>query len=317
MWTNPLNPLSVGATAPERARRLTADAFCKNRYRPPMAEPARWGLRRRLLDAMDGLHLARPAVRLYELALAARAGIGAADRASDSDGLPLPPARLRAQIGPLHADPEFFLRSGRSHADLIRNLLREQGSSIDEVGALLDWGCGCGRVLRHWRDLRATGVFGCDIDGRMVDWCRKSLPFAEVAVTGLTPPLPYPDSTFGLVYAFSVFTHLAEDLQHAWMRECLRVLAPEGYLLVSTLGQYYASLDRLTEAEREAFSAGEVVVLYERAAGTSLCSAYHPPEYVHRRLAADFQLVAFRPAGDDGGHDIHLLRRPAPVAAGS
>jgi SAM-dependent methyltransferase len=272
-----------------------------------MAEPARWGLRRTLLDAMDRLKLARPAVRLYELALAARSGLSRG-RVEETGGLPLPPARLRAQIGPLHADADFFLRSGRRHADLIRDLLRENGSSIEELDALLDWGCGCGRVLRHWSELSGTRR-GCDIDARMVEWCQANLPFAEVAVTELAPPLPYPDASFDLVYAFSVFTHLAEDLQHAWIRECLRVLRPEGYLLLSTLGEYYASLDRLTESERRSFADGDVVVLYEQSAGTSLCSAYHPPEYVHRQLAADFELVSFRPAGDDGRHDIHLLRK--------
>jgi SAM-dependent methyltransferase len=281
-----------------------------------MAEPARWGLRRTLLDAMDKLRLARPAVRAYELALAARSGLSRR-RIDEADGLPLPPARLRVQIGPLHADPDFFLTSGRRHADLIRELLRESGSSVDEVDALLDWGCGCGRVLRHWAGLEGTRAHGCDIDPRMVEWCRANLPFADVAVTELEPPLPYPDGSFGLVYAFSVFTHLAEDLQHAWIAECLRVLRPEGYLLLSTLGDYYASLDRLTESERRSFGDGEVVVLYEQSAGTSLCSAYHPPEYVHRKLAADFELVSFRPAGDDGRHDIHLLRKPARVAAAS
>jgi SAM-dependent methyltransferase len=281
-----------------------------------MAEPARWGLRRTLLDAMDRLHLARPAVRLYELALAARSRVRKED-VGVANGLPVPPARLRAQIGPLHADASFFLRSGRRHSELIRDLVGEDGRSIDELEAILDWGCGCGRVLRHWADLEGPRVHGCDIDPRMVEWCRANLPFAEVAATELAPPLPYADSTFGLLYAFSVFTHLPEELQHAWIRECFRVLAPDGYLLLSTLGEYYASLDRLTESERRTFSDGDLVVLYERSAGTSLCSAYHPPEYVHSRLAGDFELVAFRPAGDDGRHDIHLLRKPAPVAAAS
>jgi SAM-dependent methyltransferase len=269
-----------------------------------------------LLDALAKVHLARPAVRLYELLLAARSGFSR-DHVEEAGGLPLPPARLRAQIGPLHADADFFLSSGRRHAELIRDLLRENGSSVDELDALLDWGCGCGRVLRHWSELPRTRVHGCDIDPRMVEWCRANLPFAEVGVTQLAPPLPHPDATFDLVYAFSVFTHLAEDLQHAWIGECLRVLKPEGYLLLSTLGEYYASLDRLNEAERRSFAEGDVVVLYEHSAGTSLCSAYHPPEYVHSRLAADFELVSFRPAGDDGRHDIHLLRKPERVAAAS
>jgi SAM-dependent methyltransferase len=273
-----------------------------------MAEPARWGLRRTVLDVMDRLRLARPAVRTYERMLAARSAL-LGKTAAEADGLPVPPALLRTQIGPLHADAAFFLSSGARHAELIRELLRENGTPIEELEALLDWGCGCGRVLRHWARLERTRVHGCDIDPKMVAWCEANLPFAEVAVTDLAPPLPYPDSTFGLVYAFSVFTHLPEDLQHAWIAECRRALAPDGFLLLSTLGEHYASLERLTESERRSFSEGDVVVLYEGSPGTSLCSAYHPPEYVHQRLAADFELVAFRPAGDDGRHDIHLLRK--------
>jgi SAM-dependent methyltransferase len=281
---------------------------------PPVTEPALWGLRRRLLDLLDRLHLARPAVRLYELALAAKSGLDAQHR-REAGNLPLPPARLRAQAGPRHADAGFFLRSGQRHAELIRELLRQSGSSIEELDALLDWGCGCGRVLRHWSHLPRTGVFGCDINPRMVDWCAANLGFAEVRVNDISPPLPYPDSSFDLVYALSVITHLPEDLQHAWIQECLRVLRPDGYLLISTLGEYYLSRKRLTESERQTFVDGNVVVLYDTSPGTSLCSAYHPPEYVHRNLAKDFELVVFRPAADDGRHDIHLLRKPAPALA--
>jgi SAM-dependent methyltransferase len=271
------------------------------------SEPALWGLRRRVLDGLDRLNLARPAVRAYELALAARSHLRR-DGAIAADGLPLPPARLRAQVGPLHAEAEFFLRSGRRHAELIRELVRSTGTSVPELDAILDWGCGCGRVLRHWIDLPPERVHGCDIDPRMVAWCTANLPF-DVVRTELAPPLPYADGTFGLVYAFSVFTHLSEELQHAWIRESIRVLRPGGLLLLSTLGEHYASLDRLSESERRRFANGELVVLYERSAGTSLCSAYHPPTYVHETLARGFDVAAFRPAGDDGRHDIHLLRK--------
>jgi hypothetical protein len=81
-------------------------------------------------------------------------------------------------------------------------------------------------------------------------------------------------------------------------------------LLITTLGAYYLTRNRLSDAEQQRFLAGDVVVLYEGSPGTSLCSAYHPPEYVQRKLAADFELVAFRPAADEGRHDIHLLRKP-------
>jgi SAM-dependent methyltransferase len=275
-----------------------------------VAGPAHWGLRRRVLDLLDTVQLARPATRVYELGLAGRSAVTRGRDLAEADGLPLPPARLRAQAGPQHADARFFLRSGAQHAQLIRELLGEQGVSLDELDAILDWGCGCGRVLRHWSRLPRGRVFGCDINPKMVEWCAEHLDFAEVKLNELTPRLPYEDGTFGLVYAFSVMTHLNEELQHAWMRECRRVLAPGGYFLFSTLGAYYLGLGRLSDSERRAFEAGELVVLYEGAPGTSLCSAYHPPEYVRDTLAADFELVSFRPAVDYGRHDVNVLRKP-------
>jgi SAM-dependent methyltransferase len=274
-----------------------------------VTEPALWGVRRRLLDLANTLHLAQPAVRTYELALAAKSEL--AGRGRDEDGgLPLPPARLRAQAGPRHADAGFFLRSGGLHAELIRELLREQGASVEGCSAILDWGCGCGRVLRHWARLEGPSIFGCDINPKMVAWCRANLSFADVTLNDVAPPLPHADSSFDLVYAFSVITHLTEELQQRWLAECRRILAPGGFLLVSTLGEYYLSRQRLTQAERESFLDGKVVVLYEGAPGTSLCSAYHPPRYVHEHLARDFDVVGFRPAADEGRHDIHLLRKP-------
>jgi SAM-dependent methyltransferase len=254
--------------------------------------------------------LARPAVRLYELVLAARSH-AFAKRLQEEGGLPLPPARLRAQAGPRHADAEYFLRSGEHHAQLVRDLLQENGTSAEELEALLDWGCGCGRILRHWAGLPNTRVMGCDVNPKMVAWCNANLDFAEVARTEMSPPLPYADSMFDLVYAFSVFTHLPEGLQHDWMRESRRVLKPGGFLLMSTLGVYYLSLKRLTASERQTFLNGGVVVIYEDAPGTSLCSAYHPPDYVQHNLGADYELVAFRPATEDGRHDLHLFRKPA------
>ncbi len=190
-------------------------------------------------------------------------------------------------------------------------MLARDGTDVEHVGALLDWGCGCGRILRHWRGLANTRVAGCDINAEMIDWCANNLPFAEAETNELSPPLPFPDASFDLVYAFSVMTHLNEKLQREWARECHRVLAPGGYWLFSTLGEHYLRLGRLNEAERRAFAAGSVVVLYEGAPGTSLCSAYHPERYVRDVLTVDFDFVAFDPAADDGRHDLYLVKKPA------
>lgn len=273
-----------------------------------MTEPASWGRRRTALDWLDRAGLARPTVRLYEIALAVRSR---ASGPRSDDGLPLPPALLRARSGPQHADASFFLRSGRRHADLLRELLAEQGTDLETLEALLDFGCGCGRVLRHWSALAGTRRCGCDVNETAVAWCSENLPFAEVVLTEAPPPLPYADKTFDLAYALSVFTHLTEEAQHAWVRELGRTLRPGGYLVISTLGEHYLSLGRLTEPEQHAFREGRLVVLYGGSSGSSLCSAYHPPEYVRTTLSGDLEAVGFRPAIGDGGHDLHVLRKPA------
>src|SRR5947208_3227397 len=88
--------------------------------------------------------------------------------------------------------------------------LARHGLRIDELDALLDFGCGCGRVTRNWAHLDGPAVAGSDHDEAAVQWCRRSLPFARFEVNGLGPPLAFADERFELVYGLSGFTHLTE-----------------------------------------------------------------------------------------------------------
>jgi SAM-dependent methyltransferase len=274
--------------------------------------PATGGWKRRVADGLDRARLLTPAVRAYEALLGLRGAVRSRHAAgAEAGGLPVPPAQLRVRVGPSFGDLAVFLESGERHARLVRRLVEEQGVEFEATAPVLDFGCGAGRVARHWNgvdlDLR-----GCDVNPRMVEWCREHLPFGRFEVTGLAPPLPYADGSLGLVYAFSVFTHLPEALQLEWMTELRRVLRPGGYLLFSTLGRYYADdLDRLSPSEREQFDTGRVMVLYEHHAGENVCSAYHPPAYVEKTLSTGFEFVAFEPGTSAEHQDMHLLRKPA------
>jgi SAM-dependent methyltransferase len=269
--------------------------------------PSTWGWRRRAADRLARAHLLGPAVSAYQTALGIRGALSSRRTALPA-GPPVPPAQLRVRIGPSHGDLETFLQSGERHARLVRTLLEQNGSDPEAAAPILDFGCGVGRVARHWEGLD-VGLHGCDVNRRMIEWCRRSLP-GRFDVNQLEPPLPYEDGTFGLAYAFSVFTHLPERLQHSWLQEFKRVLRPGGFLLFSTLGEYYADLDRLTDGERKTFDEGRLVVLFEDHAGESFCSAYHPRPYVEGPLADGFEYVAFRRGDDEENHDMHLLRKP-------
>jgi SAM-dependent methyltransferase len=256
--------------------------------------------------------LGRAGLRAYEWRLARRSD--ADDRAGD-DGLPLPPSSLRVLV---NASPYagYFLETGANHAAGIRAALEGDGVELESVGSLLDFGCGCGRVLRHWKDLDGVEIHGSDFNPGLVAWSQDNLPFAEVRGNELSPPLPYDDDQFGLVYALSVFTHFSEELQQPWLEELRRILRPGGHLLLTVHGRLFA--DRLRPEEVERFERGEVVTHFEDIAGSNLCAAYHPPGWVQKHAGEGFHVVEAVEAGESGGwvkgpesahQDMYLLRR--------
>lgn len=234
-----------------------------------------------------------------------------------ADGLPLPPPSLRYLVGV--SDADAFVRSGQRLATVIRDTLARQGVDLEQLGAILDFGCGAGRMVRQWVGLQGVEIHGCDYNARLVEWCRRGLPFASFEVNRLEPPLPYSDGKFGLVYAYSVFTHLPAALQLPWMEELHRVLRPGGYLLFTTHGASFAAT-RLTAEERERFDRDELVVHTPTAAGTNPYAAFHPPTYVRETLARQFEVLEHvEGAGPDATpgagrrrQDTYLLRRPGP-----
>ena len=254
-------------------------------------------MKRRVLRLLQRVGLVGPAFRAYELVVSLRPG-----RTHAVDGPALPPRRLMVRVAGT-ADADWFLRSGRAAYDAITAHVPP-----GEAGAVLDFGCGCGRVLRYW-DWHDGFVAGSDRDEDAVDWCRRALSFARCEQNDLAPPLAFESDSFDLVYALSVFTHLTADLQTAWRDELARVLRPGGRLLLTTHGRSY--LPRLESGERERFDAGELVVRWGELPGSNLCSAYHPERYVRETLAAGFELVGIEPEGAHGNptQDLILLRK--------
>jgi SAM-dependent methyltransferase len=255
----------------------------------------------RTLRLLERLDLLRPAYRAYETLRS----LGK-HRSPTAGELPLPPRRLMVRVAGT-PDADWFLRSGRVSADTVREAATRHGRPLESVGSLLDFGCGCGRVTRWWQELDAD-VHGSDVDAPAVAWCRANLAFGHFALNDLAPPLRYGDSTFDLVYAFSVLTHLTEELQRPWLRDLRRVLRPGGLLVLSTHGERY--LERLSAAERARFEAGLLVVRWSVAAGTNLCSTFHPRSYLER-LAEGLELLEQVPEGAAGNphQDLSVLRR--------
>jgi SAM-dependent methyltransferase len=228
-------------------------------------------------------------------------------------GLPIPSAHLLHLVAGT-SDVEWFLESGKLGAESITNILARNGSGLDNFEAVLDFGCGCGRVLRYWKHLRETRLYGADYNPELIKWCEQNLRFAQFENNKITPPLSYDENVFDFIYALSVFTHMTEEIQLVWVKELERVLKPGGFLLTTTHGEYY--LQHLTEDERKIFNAGKLVVHFEEVAGTNTCAAFHPVTYVREKLVDDrFVLVDFVPEGAMGNprQDVFLLKKPKRI----
>ena len=127
-----------------------------------------------------------------------------------------------------------FVMLGRTHYETNRQLAARHGTPLERMQRVLDWGTGCGRIARHFLAHHpGVEIHGVDIDADNIAWCSAHLPRGQFRLGPLVPPLPYPDDYFDLVHANSVFTHLAEDVQDAWLKELARILKPHGVALAT------------------------------------------------------------------------------------
>ena len=298
----------------ELGRRFVADAT------------GRLGVR----DAVHGAYLRSPLGLDREL----RARNRSLRNRGAPDGFPLPPPRDAFLVTGIGYDLEHYIESGHLAAESLRETLAEAGEAPEGLSPVLDFGCGCGRVLRHLHGPDGPELHGADFNARMIRWCRTSLPFATYEVSGGQPPLPYADATFGLVVAVAVFCNLNEPLQAMWRDELTRVLRPGGLLYLTVHGDTYLDLadraggtnaDAYPDAVLEAYRQGRLGVCgADNGDGDGLvddyvtCQVIHPHSYVRDVLAERLELVAYRPGGArDSAQDEVLLRHPhTPVLSG-
>lgn len=224
----------------------------------------------------------------------------------------IPPEPLQIRVTGAAAGE--FHRTGRATAEQIAGILERGGRPLHQHRRVLDFGCGPGRVIDCIHDMHPDAeLFGCDIDAEAIAWAADALgDVADFRVNGLAPPLPFGDESFDLIYGISVFTHLPEDLQNAWLSELRRVLKPGATLLTTKLDA--ADYDYVPEPVKQAFAREGFVFWGEADLTEGLPEvyrlAYHTDDYVRRVWGRYFEVLHV------GSHDINatqdavLMRRP-------
>lgn len=222
-------------------------------------------------------------------------------------------------------ETEAFVRSGfvlTGYSDIwhIDDVMSQAaGRSIRDMGSILDWGCGCGRLTQHLVRLNGGKVHGVDIDADNIAWAGANLPGGTFSAIGLDPPLPFSDGQFDLVVGISVFTHLTEADQFAWLAELRRILKPGGILAVTVAGHNALKKATLPAAIRfysETLERG----FSDRAIGNTFDHilrhrpAYyrntrHLVHYIEREWSRYFEINAVAPAGMAGQQDLVIATR--------
>ena len=233
----------------------------------------------------------------------------------DSAKIPVPPAKLRHRVhGSL--DKESFLQVGETVAQNIRDLCAIVERNVYSFENVLDFGCGCGRVIRNFQEAPASCQFhGTDIDSELVSWCEKYLPNVRWSTNGSWPPLPFADDTFDLIYAISVFTHINEEFQHAWLGELRRIAKRGATIILTVQGEY--CIKNLAPSDPSQIRSDGFIFISGTTGKLKLDglpdfyqNAYHTQEYIHREWSAYFDLVRYVERGVKDYQDAVILQKP-------
>ena len=216
------------------------------------------------------------------------------DRNGTGSQLPIPPSELWWR----YANTEQqYLQWGQMVVDRMKAILHSADFSLGGESKVLDFGCASGIMIRWLRDVAGTGeVWGVDISAEHMLWCQQHLsPPFKFAATTTFPHLPFEDRYFDLVYAGSVFTHIA-DLAESWLLELKRILRPGGKLYLTVLDKH--SIDLLLDPE------------YSQRMGQARMTQLlrEMEEQLHFKTA-DFAVLAIDRTEAIVYYDIEFLRR--------
>jgi SAM-dependent methyltransferase len=187
------------------------------------------------------------------------------------------------------------LEAGFDVYRLFRRLIELHYKPLSECKAIMDFGCGWGRVLRFFlKDAPGEVLWGVDMWDEQVAWARKTDPWPTFLCIDREPPSELPRHHFDVVFAYSVFSHLAEDVHQAWLDEFARILVPGGIAIVTTWGT-----DQIEHLEEVRLGASETFAqdhedLYKQAIER---------DFVQERMHADYEAGRFCHLGVDFPHN--------------
>ena len=238
---------------------------------------------------------------------------------SKNEVIPLPPPLLRYRVhGALEAPG--FIWVGNNCANDIKNMLNSMNRDLYSFNNILDFGCGCGHVLRFFHDHPGTCHFyGTDIDGEAIKWCQKNIKIAFFNQNEPDPPISsYQDDYFDLIYGISVFTHIDETMQFKWLSELKRIASPGGILILSVSGEKSRGTWDFPEQDKPRLAENGIIFYVTQTGRYKLDGlpdfyqhTVHTKEYVMREWSKYFNILSYIEAGINNHQDAVILMKNA------
>ena len=178
-------------------------------------------------------------------------------------------------------------------------------------------------MMLHLQDVGKTvELYGVDIDPEAIAWAQEHIPWATLSVNQGLPPLDFPDEYFDLIFNHSVFTHIDENYQDAWLVELERVTKPGGTLVLSASGDYVFEMFEKQMVKANADPAPLRGILRDKGilfiAEDGMAkgvfpdfyhTTFHSPWYIFERWGSIFDIKAYIVRGDLDYQDLLLLQR--------
>ena len=230
----------------------------------------------------------------------------------------------------------YHLESGLSNACQIAESIatHARAESSKSPLAILDFGAGLCRILRYLvQFVPEHCYYASEVNPLAINWGKQTFSPVNFLLTGTEPPLALPDSSLDVAYAWSIFSHYAEELHLKWLEELARVLKPGGLLILTTQGR--TLLDRIPREEqiqevmrlsdRKSWDIHDQrfdnygYVFYESytekdasALGINPASfgmAFISPDYIRKNWMTDYELLQYAPGNIANFQDYVVLRR--------
>lgn len=226
---------------------------------------------------------------------------------AEHNGIPMPPLYLITLVTG-SPDWRWFLKTGEELAPLLDQYASAAGVPFAQAKRILDFGCGCGRVLRHLPGRTQAELHGVDYNPGLVRWCARHLP-GRFKRNQLQPPLSFPDDHFDVTYLLSVFTHMRRQTQELWLEELCRVTRPGGVVLISFHDETHPYLADRPDI-RALLEENQFYVFRDQFEGSNRMATFETAAEMRRLASAAFEVVQIIPSNESGAlQAIAVLRK--------